>query len=140
MTDDAKSDELRCDPEDGNPNGELDDEGREGGGVEVLEEFHQLGRRLGAALHGAWESEDRKRLEGELMRGLRKAGNDLQRVGKDAAASPAMDEVKRGASTAGREIRDGLLSGLRLLNRELDATLGAKGEENPPTDEEPSDG
>ena len=87
---------------------------------EVLEELDKLGREIGRGLKEAWESEERKEIETEVSKGIDAAGRELGKLAKDANESEAAKELKKGASAVGREIRDGLLSGLRKLNEELD--------------------
>lgn len=107
--------------------GETPDEEREDAPAEdLLAEVNRLGLRLGEAIGRAWESDERRQVEDQLADGLQRAGHGLHRLGEDLAGSKAVEGVKKGADTAGRELRDGLLSGLRLLNRELDRALASE--------------
>jgi hypothetical protein len=90
---------------------------------DVLSEINRLGRRLGTAVSRAWESDERKRVEDELSDGLQRAGKELHRVSEGLAGSPAVEGAKKGADSAARELRTGVLTGLRFLNRELSRAL-----------------
>ena len=123
-------DENRASQEDENvaeDEGETPDDEREDAPAEdLLAEVNHLGLRLGEAIGRAWESDERRQVEGQLADGLQRAGQGLHRLGEDLAGSKAVEGVKKGADTAGRALRDGLLSGLRLLNRELDRALASE--------------
>ena len=105
MTEEEKNEETREEP--------APEEG------ELLSEMERLGRELGRSLQDAWDSDERKELESELTRGLDAAGKQITRMAREASETEAAQEIKQGASSVGREIHQGLLSGLRLLNREL---------------------
>ncbi len=126
MPDDQKpksEDEPIEEPESGPPEGE-DGENEENEEVfEVLSEINRLGRQLGTAVSRAWESDERKRVEDELTDGLQRAGKEIHRLGEDLAGTPAMESAKKGAGSAARELRTGVLGGLRFLNRELGKAL-----------------
>ncbi len=93
---------------------------------DLLAEVNRLGHQLGEAIGRAWESDERRQVEGQMADGMQRAGKGLHRLGEELAGSRAVEGVKKGADTAGRELRDGLLSGLRLLNRELDRALATE--------------
>lgn len=89
-------------------------------GDELLEELDKLGREIGRGLKDAWKSDERKEIEAEVSKGIDVAGRELGKLARDANDSDAAKELKKGATAVGREIRDGLLSGLRKINEELD--------------------
>ncbi len=103
--------------------------------AEVLSEINRLGRRLGTAVSRAWESDERKRVEDELGDGLQRAGKELHRLSEGLAGSPAVEGAKKGADSAARELRTGVLTGLRFLNRELGRALEKERGEAPSEDE-----
>jgi MoxR-like ATPase len=94
----------------------------------VAEELNNLGKQFVSVIRTAWESEDRKRIQDEIMEGLQKFGdeitNTLQKAsesetGKEvtAKAEKVITDVK--ASDVADDVRKGLLSGLDALNVEL---------------------
>jgi len=87
---------------------------------ELIEELDKLGREIGRGLRKAWESDERKEIEAEVSKGIDVAGRELGKLAKEASESEAAKELRKGAKAVSRELRDGLMSGLRKLNEELD--------------------
>jgi hypothetical protein len=108
--------------------------------AELVDELQQLGKEIGRSLKHAWDSEDRKRIESEVSKSLGAAGKEIGKVARNAGGSEASKQIRSGAETVGRDVREGLLAGLRLLNRELSKGRGSRrsgdGEDRPSTDDE----
>ena len=96
---------------------------------DLSEEFRKLGSNLKEAVHAAWNSPDRQRLEGEIRTGLEHVTEALGDLAKEAAKSEAgqrfrsdlehlEDRVKSGELEA--KIRSDMLSALQNLNEELE--------------------
>ena len=94
----------------------------------VAEELNNLGKQFVSVIRTAWESEDRKRIQDEIMEGLQKFGDEIthtlqkaseSETGKEvtAKAEKVITDVK--ASDVADDVRKGLLSGLDALNVEL---------------------
>jgi len=106
----------------------------------VRDELRQLGANLRAAIHEAWESDERRRMHVEIASGLEEAAATLRAAAQDFAASPAgqklQDEVKAlhqrvRTGDAAETIRSDILSALRMLNAELEKAARRK---SPPAD------
>lgn len=99
---------------------------------ELIEELDKLGRDVTQGLADAWRSDERKEIQGEIEKGLDAAGRELGKLARDARESEAARELGKGAREASRELKAGLLSGLKFLNRELgvrrEDEKGTKGE------------
>ena len=94
----------------------------------VSDELNKLGKQFSDVIRTTWESEDRKRIQGEIIEGLQRFGDEitdaLHKVaesdsGKQAAkqAEKVVTDVKESSVT--EDLRKGLLQGLDALNREL---------------------
>ncbi len=111
--DEATPEETEGDPEEAGATPDNDETG------ELVDELQRLGREIGRSLKHAWDSEDRQRIEDEVGKSLGAAGREMGKVARQAGDTEAGKQIKAGAETVGRDVRDGLLAGLRLLNREL---------------------
>jgi hypothetical protein len=115
-------------------------------GEDVAAEFSALGKNLMTLLQSAWESEERRKLQGEIEAGLTELGNTLNQAVTDFRESPTGQRLKEeaeGLRTRVRsgevetEIREELLVVLRRINLELEkATTPRKQGETPPKSEE----
>jgi hypothetical protein len=94
----------------------------------IAQEFSRLGKQVADAIHAAWESEDRKKLQAELADGLQKFEAELDAALQKAAQSDAAKQVREQTekvvadvkdSNVADEVRKGLISGLDVLNKEL---------------------
>lgn len=107
---------------------------------DLVEELDKLGRDVTGGLADAWRSDERKEIQGEIEKGLGAAGRELGKIARDARESDAARGLGRGARDAGKELKAGLLSGLKFLNRELageekKGPEGESGEESEPSEE-----
>lgn len=119
MTDeDARTEDSKPEPENEDAAGDL------------IEELDKLGRDVTEGLTDAWRSDERKEIQGEIEKGLGAAGRELGKIAHDARESEAARGLGKGAREAGKELKAGLLSGLKFLNRELG------GERDKPRDDE----
>ena len=113
----------------------------------LSDEFRALGLNLVNALRTAWESPERKKLQGELEEGLSGLATTLsneienfqesgtgQRLRSDAAE--LRDKVRD--SKTEKKIRDELIKTLHIVNTELENTAQrwSPTEENAPIDED----
>ncbi len=110
------------------------------------EEFSRLGQTLGQAIKLAWESGERKRLEQDIVEGMRRLSEQIDKATKTAAESPTAKDVTAKVTTAWEtahgpqildEMRAGLIESLRKLNEELDRRVQkAQASTTPPEVEE----
>lgn len=98
----------------------------------ILDELSKLGHKVTAALQQVWESPERKKAEDEIRRALKIAGDRIDEVSEDLRTSDVTKELKGQAtkvveaveqSSVTKEIRKGLLMGLRKINEELTELL-----------------
>ena len=94
----------------------------------VSDELNKLGQHFSEVIRTTWESEDRKRVQGEIIEGLRRFGDEVTGALNKVAESDTgkqvttqtgkvINDVKE--SGVADDIRKGLLQGLDALNREL---------------------
>jgi hypothetical protein len=98
----------------------------------ITEELTRLADQLAAAARTAWESEERKRLQTEIMTGVQKFGQEITAAVNKAAESEQAKELKTRATKVAEdvqktdvveEVRKGILVGLEAINRELGKVL-----------------
>jgi hypothetical protein len=91
-------------------------------------ELGKLGKQVADAIDRAWESEDRKKLQLEIAKGLETFGEQVSDAMRKASESEAAKEIREQTdkvvsqvreSDVSGEVRKGLISGLEVLNREL---------------------
>jgi len=96
---------------------------------DVAEELRNLANNLKETLSTAWESEERKKLQGEIETGLADVVNTLSQAASEFKKSPAGQQLKKDAEDIHQRIRSGefetkarseLLNALRLVNIELE--------------------
>lgn len=100
---------------------------------DLFAELNQMGQKLGAAMQAAWESPKRKDLSEEVQEGLTEFSKQVDAAIKTARESKLGEEVRETAekvvdevrqSKVLDEIRDGLITGLKQVNAQLDKLLG----------------
>lgn len=98
----------------------------------IADELAKMGAQLAAAAKTAWESEERKKLQGEIVTGAQRFGQELTSAVTKATDSTQAKELKtRAAQVADdvqktdvvEEVRKGILVGLEAINRELGKLL-----------------
>ncbi len=102
-------------------------------GQNLVEELNRLGSKFAEVVQVAWESEERKRLEQDVKRGLSSLATNLEeglkKVGENPqtkeflnmaedAATTVADRVQK--SKVAQELGDNLLNGLRSLTEQID--------------------
>ncbi len=94
----------------------------------IADELDKMGKLVAQAVRSAWESEERKKLEGEIVEGLRKFSDQVSTTAKKASESDAAKQIKVQAEKVAaevkekdvaEEIRKGLINGLEVVNLEL---------------------
>ncbi len=104
-------------------------------GSEVLDELRELGLNLRSLLQSAWESDERKKLQGEIETGLNDLYNTLHQAAKDFSEGPTGQTLKSDLEDLGQRIRSGevetkvrseVLSALRAANEGLKKTSTSK--------------
>ena len=94
----------------------------------LAEEFISLGKNLFGALQAAWESQERKQVQDEMVNGLNELGKTIQHEAQTFSESPTGQQFKADMEQLGERFRSGeaqekmrteLLSILRTANTEL---------------------
>ena len=94
----------------------------------VSDEINKLGKQFSEVIRAAWESEDRKRVQGEIIEGLQRFGDEvtqaLQKVAESDTGKQVTTQTEKVISDVKEsgvadDVRKGLLQGLDALNREL---------------------
>ncbi len=110
---------------------------------EISDQLNELGRNLRDALHSAWESEERRKLQKEIEDGLDSLGKSLSQAAKDFSNSPRGQALKEDVNDMRERWRTGEMSSkahseiveaLRKINNELQKTV----KQNPPPPDKPS--
>ncbi len=98
-------------------------------GNSLKDEFRNLGDNLKKVVGGAWESEERKKLQSEIEDGLRELGDVLNSVADDFHHGEAGQNFRRGVDDFSERVRSGeveskarqgILHALQSLNAELE--------------------
>lgn len=98
----------------------------------IVDELGKLGKQVADAIKAAWESEDRKKLQGEIAEGFQKFGQEVNQAVEKANESETAKELREKAEKVIEDIREsdvveearkGILTGLDALNRELGKLL-----------------
>ena len=96
---------------------------------DIGNEFEKLGENIRQAVHGAWESEERKRISKEINDGLVEIGAAFTRLGDEIAENPGVQRVREEvddlgeriqSGEVGQKINDELVSLLQTINKKLD--------------------
>jgi flagellar motility protein MotE (MotC chaperone) len=94
----------------------------------ISQEFNRLGKQVADAIHAAWESEDRKKLQDELTEGLQSFEAQVDEALKKAMQSDTAKQLQQQTekvvtqvreSGVSEEVRKGLIGGLEVVNKEL---------------------
>lgn len=94
----------------------------------ITDELRQLGQNLKEALRGAWESQERQKLQQEIQDGLSELGDTLSKAAQDFSSSRTGEAIKADLSDFQERWRTGevegkvrseILEALKLVNREL---------------------
>jgi hypothetical protein len=96
--------------------------------TQIMNELSQLGHKVTAAVQTIWDSEERHKAEEEIRKALKMAGERIDHVAEDLRKSDVTKDVQGQATRAAeavqksevtRQVREGLLTGLRRINEEL---------------------
>lgn len=113
-------------------------------GPDLVAEFQTLGRTFAEAFETAWNSEDRKRVEEEVRAGVQSFASEVDKVVREAKASPTGERVKNEAgevaskvesSDLGRRALEGISQGLDWMSVEM----GKLAEQFTPAEKSPED-
>lgn len=112
------------------PNPEQQETGSGSPGEDRLkDEFRLLGENLVNTLRSAWDSPERKRLQGELESSVNELGSTLRREVEHFKESPTGQQLKSDVEDLGERVRTGeaeaklreeILSALQIINAELE--------------------
>jgi len=103
----------------------------------ISEQLSELGKNLRDALHTAWESEERRKLQKEIEDGLAELGASLSQAAKDFSTSPTGQNLKEDmqdmqerwqSGEVGSKVRSEIAEALRTVNHELQKAIN----KNPP--------
>ena len=123
-------------------------------GRSITEELGKLGKQMADAIKAAWESDDRKKLQAEILDGLQKFGDEvtvaLDKAGKSETAKDLRVKAEKVAVDARatgvvEDVRKGIISGLDVLNVELSKLVeklepkATSSDEAPPQPEAPAE-
>jgi hypothetical protein len=98
----------------------------------IADELAKMGAQIAAAAKSAWESEERKKLQGEITTGVQRFGQEMTSMVSKATESEQAKELKTRATKVAEdvqktdvvdEVRKGILVGLEAINRELGKLL-----------------
>ena len=116
-------------------------------GRSITEELSKLGKQMADAIKAAWESDDRKKLQAEILDGLQKFGDEvtvaLDKAGKSETAQDLRVKAEkvatdvRGTGVA-EDVRKGIISGLDVINQELGKLVEKLEPRATPSDEAPA--
>jgi hypothetical protein len=110
---------------------------------EIRNEFEKLGENIRQAVHGAWESEERKRISKEIHDGLIELGAAFTRLGDEIVESPGVKRVREEVDDFGdriqsgevsKKINDELVGLLRTINQKLETQVKGKAEDATPSE------
>lgn len=103
--------------------------GPKGSRPDLAEEFKRLGRQFADTLESVINSEEVRRVEGEVRAGMKSFADEVEKAFREAKDSPTATRMKEEAgNVAGRvestdvsrKAQEGLVSGLRWLSTELE--------------------
>lgn len=95
---------------------------------DVSDALRDLGRQFAETLQAAWNSQERKEFEQEVREGVRRFGDEVNKVFTEAKESPTVKKAKEEAEEVRtrvesgevtRKARGGLVEGLQWLSQEL---------------------
>jgi hypothetical protein len=98
-------------------------------GPDIADALRDLGRQFAETVQSAWNSQERKEFEVELREGVRRFGDEVNKVLNEAKESPAARKVKDEATEVRtkvesgevtHKVRSGLVQGMHWLSQELE--------------------
>ena len=112
---------------------------------DLRSEVYNLGQSLKEAFYQAWESDERRKLQGDIEAGLSDLGAVLKEVVEDFNASETGQQIKREVEDLGARVRSGevesrvredLLAALKRVNAELDKVINKQAAAGEDSEEE----
>ena len=106
----------------------MTDEGKRAEG-EISEEMKRLGKQLHTTAKAAWESEERREIQAEVISGLNALASEIEKTLKEFRAGPEGQalkaktrELKEKAQSEelSKDVRSALLEVFRQINTELE--------------------
>lgn len=97
--------------------------------TDIVDEFKRLGRQFADTLESVFNSDEARRVEGEVRAGMKSFAGEVEKAFNQAKESPAAARMKEEATGAkerveagefGRKAQEGMVSGLRWLSTELE--------------------
>ncbi|MEZ4709617.1 MAG: hypothetical protein R3A44_20575 [Caldilineaceae bacterium] len=117
------------------------------GGQELMDELGRLGARFMELAQAAWASDERKRMEADLRKGLNSVVESLEegfeRIRASEQTKESMAKAKDVAdditervsrSETAHELADGLMQGLRMLGERLEKWTAEFSKDQPAAD------
>lgn len=104
------------------------DRAKKGPQPDVSDALRDLGRQFAETIQNAWNSQERREFEEEVRDGVRRFGDEVNKVFTEAKESPAAKKVQEEATEVktrvesgefSRKARGGLVEGLQWLSQEL---------------------
>ena len=95
----------------------------------LRDEFRTLGENLKEMVNSAWESEERRKLQGELEEGMHELGNVLNELAANFKSGEMGQTIRQEVDQFGERVRSGdvenkarqeILKALKVLNKELE--------------------
>jgi hypothetical protein len=116
-------------------------------GRSITEELSKLGKQMADAIKAAWESDDRKKLQAEILDGLQKFGDEvteaLDKAGQSETAKDLRVKAEKVATDVratgvAEDVRKGIIGGLDVINQELGKLVEKLEPKISPADEAPA--
>lgn len=110
---------------------------------DIGEQLNELGKNLRDALHTAWESDERRKLQQEIEVGLTNLRDSLNQAAKEFSSSPTGQNLKEDVidlherwqtGEVGAKVRSEIAEALRTVNKELQK---ASQKNQPPPSDKP---
>ena len=116
----------------------------ESGQTDIADELRNLGRQFAETVQGAWNSEERQRLEKDFREGFKNFSEEVSKVFTEIKTSPAAQKVREeatkvDASEVGQKARGAVATGLQWLSQELAKLSDQIHREEPPAEKAPAD-
>lgn len=108
----------------------------------ISNQLNELGKNLREALHAAWSSDERRKLQQEIEDGMADLGATLSQAAKDFSSTPTgktiTDDVKDlqqrwKSGEVSSKVHTDVMDALRRVNEELQKATG----KNPPPSDKP---
>ncbi len=116
-------------------------------GRTITDELSKLGKQMADAIKAAWESDDRKKLQAEIVDGLQKFGDEVSEALDKAGQSETAKDLRVKADKVAADMRErgvvedvrkGIISGLDVINTELGKLVEKLEPKATPADEAPA--